>query len=83
MMSFKGTPYVGMTNDLERRVYEHQQGLFEGFTKKYHCKYLAYFEEGVDVIGAIIREKEIKGWKRLKKLELIYRMNPDLQDLSR
>ena len=83
MMGFKGTLYVGMTNDLERRVYEHKQGLLEGFTKKYHCIYLVYFEEGGDVMGAIVREKEIKGWKRSKKLELIYRMNPDLNDLAK
>lgn len=83
MMSFKGVLYIGVTSDLERRVYEHRNGLLEGFTRKYRCKYLVYFEEGADVMAAIAREKEIKGWKRSKKLELMYRMNPDLKDLSR
>lgn len=83
MMGFKGVLYVGITNDLTRRVYEHQHGLVEGFTKKYQCKYLVFFEDGASISGAIDREKEIKGWKRTKKLDLIYRMNPDLRDLSR
>jgi putative endonuclease len=82
MMGFKGALYIGMTNSLDRRVAEHRAGAVPGFTRKYQCKYLVYFEEGADVLAVIEREKELKGWARAKKLNLIYRLNPNLRDLS-
>lgn len=64
MASKSGTIYVGVTNNIERRVYEHKTGFNEGFTKKYACKKLVYYEEFGDIGEAILREKEIKGWSR-------------------
>ena len=77
-----GTMYVGMTNDLTRRVYEHKSGLIEGFTKKYIVDKLVYFESTADVNEAILREKRLKKWKRQWKIELIEKSNPDWRDLS-
>ncbi|MCK5315047.1 MAG: GIY-YIG nuclease family protein [Anaerolineales bacterium] len=77
-----GTIYTGMTNDLEKRVYQHKNKLIEGFTKKYNVTRLAYFEETTDVNAAIAREKEIKGWRRSKKLALIKSLNPTWRDLA-
>ena len=74
--------YVGVTNDLARRVYEHQHKLVDGFTKKYNCLCLVYFEQTEDILAAIVREKEIKGWKREKKEALIDIINPGREDLS-
>jgi len=74
--------YVGITNDLERRIWEHQNGAVEGFTKKYKIKKLVYFEETSDVSAAIEREKEIKRWRREKKNGLVNSMNPGWKDLS-
>ena len=71
-----------MTNDLERRVYEHKQKLVEGFTQKYNITQLVYYEATPDVRSAIAREKQIKGWLRSKKIALIESMNPKWQDLS-
>jgi len=71
-----------MTNDLERRVQEHKQKLVPGFTSKYNCTKLVYFDSGTDVYGAIEREKEIKGWLRSKKIALIESINPEWKDLS-
>ena len=82
MTSPTGTLYIGMTNDLHRRVYQHKHGLIEGFTKKYHVSRLAYFEQVNDVHVAIAREKEIKKWRRSKKIDLIKSTNPTWQDLS-
>ena len=76
------TLYVGVTNDLERRVYQHKQKLIDGFTKKYNLTWLAYYEQTSDVRSAIAREKEIKGWRRSKKVELIESFNPRWRDLS-
>ena len=76
------TLYVGVTNDLERRVYQHKQKLIDGFTKKYNLTWLAYYEQTSDVRSAITREKEIKGWRRSKKVELIESFNPRWRDLS-
>ncbi|NMG11456.1 GIY-YIG nuclease family protein [Brasilonema sp. UFV-L1] len=76
------TLYTGVTNDLIRRVYEHKQKLIPGFTQKYNIDRLAYYEETVDVTVAIAREKQIKGWLRLKKIALIESMNPEWHDLS-
>jgi len=77
-----GVLYTGVTNYLERRVAEHKQGLCEGFTKKYEVKRLVYFEPFGDVRNAISREKQIKRWRREKKLALIRGMNPKFRDLS-
>jgi len=82
MASRSGTLYIGVTNDLVRRVYEHKRGLFEGFSKKYGCTRLVYFEETEDVTSVIEREKALKGWLRKKKEELIRTMNPGWIDLS-
>ncbi len=82
MTSPSGTLYTGMTNDLKRRVYQHKHKLIEGFTAKYDVTRLAYYEETQDVQTAIAREKEIKSWRRSKKLELIKSLNPKWQDLS-
>ncbi len=76
------TLYSGITNDLIRRVYEHKQKLIPGFTQKYNIEKLAYYEETVDVTAAIAREKQIKGWLRVKKIALIESMNPEWHDLS-
>ena len=75
--------YVGVTNNLERRVYEHQSGLIEGFTQKYNVHKLVWYESCGDVKDAIAREKQLKGWVRSKKEALIRQMNPDWKDLSR
>jgi putative endonuclease len=82
MASDTGTLYIGVTNNLHRRVLEHQQGLVEGFTKKYKCNKLVYFEHTTDVNSAIMREKEIKKWRREKKINLIKKDNPGWRDIS-
>ncbi|HUT22488.1 MAG TPA: GIY-YIG nuclease family protein [Candidatus Bipolaricaulota bacterium] len=82
MASYKRTLYVGVTNDLVRRVAEHQDKIIEGFTKKYNCTRLVYFENFNDINEAIEREKQLKKWRREKKIRLIEEMNPDWDDLS-
>lgn len=77
----KSVLYIGMTNDLARRVYEHREGLIEGFTKKYNVKSLIYYEITTDVYNAIAREKQLKGWVRRKKEDLINKFNPTWKDL--
>ena len=74
--------YVGMTNNLERRIYEHKNKLVKGFTSKYNVNKLVYFEQFTDVRIAIAREKEIKKWRREKKNNLVNSSNPDWKDLS-
>ena len=74
--------YVGVTNDLYRRYIEHRTETTEGFTKKYKCHYLLYFEEYSCVDDAITREKEIKAWRREKKDLLIAASNPSKKDLA-
>jgi len=74
--------YVGMTNNLERRLFEHKNKMVDGFTKKYNVNKLVYFEETSDVHVAIAREKEIKKWRREKKNNLVISMNPEWKDLS-
>ncbi len=74
--------YVGVTNNLERRVTEHKNGVREGFTKKYRVHKLVYFEEYTSVNDAIHREKEIKAWRREKKNALIATLNPEWRDLA-
>ena len=76
------TLYTGITNNLERRVYEHKNKLIEGFTKKYNITKLVYYEISNDVEAAITREKQIKGWLRRKKIALIESVNPQWKDLS-
>jgi len=75
--------YVGVTNDLTRRINEHKNKLVEGFTKTYNVDKLVYFEETNDVNSALAREKEIKKWRREKKNNLVLRMNPKWNDLSK
>jgi putative endonuclease len=82
LSSKTGTLYVGITNDLQRRMYEHKNGLIEGFTKKYGVNRLVYFEQIEDVEQAILREKQIKKWRRSKKIELIKSTNFQWVDLS-
>lgn len=76
-----GTLYCGVTNDLVRRVYEHREGSVEGFTRKHDVKNLVWFEVHETAEAAILREKQIKEWKRAWKLELIEAGNPDWRDL--
>ena len=76
-----GTLYVGFTNDLVKRVFEHKNNLVDGFTKKYRVHRLVYFEETSDVESARLREKQLKEWKRPWKLELIEKSNPEWEDL--
>ena len=75
--------YVGMTNDIERRIYEHKNKIFEGFSKKYNLNKLVYYEYTNDVNAAIQREKQIKKWRREKKNNLIESMNPEWKDLAK
>lgn len=74
--------YVGVTNDLGRRIYEHKHSLVDGFTAKYKCTKLVYFESTQSVESAILREKQIKKWSRLKKDFLVRTKNPEFLDLS-
>jgi putative endonuclease len=76
-----GTLYVGVTNDLVRRIFEHREGLVRGFTKRYGVKMLVYFEQHETAIAAIQREKNIKHWSREWKIDLIVSKNPDWRDL--
>ena len=73
--------YVGVTNDLSRRVHEHRQGLLEGFTKKYNVHKLVYFESCGEAINAISREKQIKRWTREKKNALVESKNPNWEEV--
>jgi putative endonuclease len=82
MTNNSGTLYTGMTNDLQRRVFEHKNKLGEGFSKRYNLNRLVYYEITSDVNAAIAREKQIKGWRRAKKLALIQSVNPTWKDLS-
>ncbi len=74
--------YVGVTGNLQRRLYEHKNGILEGFTEKYRVHKLVYYEETSEVYSAISREKQIKGLLRSKKNALVETMNPDWHDLS-
>ncbi len=76
-----GTLYTGVTSNLPRRIWEHREGLLPGFTKKYGCKLLVWYEIYQDMPNAIAREKQIKGGSRKDKLALIEGMNPDWRDL--
>jgi len=74
--------YIGVTNDLKRRLYEHKNKLTIGFAEKYNLNKLVFFEETQDIYTAITREKEIKKWRREKKNQLVSQVNPGWQDLS-
>ncbi len=76
------TIYVGITNNLARRVYEHKSELQEGFTKKYHVHKLVYYEETSDVYSALTREKQIKSWSRRRKNDLINTLNPTWKEID-
>ena len=82
MTNRSGTLYIGVTNDLVRRVYQHKTKQVDGFTKKYNLTQLVYYEGGEDVCEAIAREKRLKGWRRSKKVALINSSNPKWNDLS-
>ncbi|MCX6153194.1 MAG: GIY-YIG nuclease family protein [Candidatus Kapabacteria bacterium] len=82
MTNASRTLYIGFTNNLERRVFEHKNKLVEGFTKKYNITKLVYYEMTTDVYSAIAREKQLKGWLREKKVKLITDFNPEWRDLS-
>jgi putative endonuclease len=77
-----GTLYIGMTNNLYVRVRQHKSGDIEGFSSKYHCNRLVYWESFDDVLKAIDREKQLKGWRRAKKIALIEFRNPRWEDLG-
>ena len=74
--------YIGVTNDLQRRTYEHENGLFPGFTQKYNCHFLVYYEHFQNIDDAIVREKELKKWRREKKEKLINEFNADWNFLN-
>ncbi len=81
LASVSGTLYIGVTNDLMRRVHEHKQDLVEGFTKKYQCHKLVYYEQTDNVESAILREKQLKSWNRKKKEALIKTINPHWNEM--
>ena len=83
MASRSGVLYTGVTNDLNRRVAEHKEGLIPGFTRKYKVNRLVYYEATRDVNAAIAREKQIKRWRREKKTRLIETLNRGWDDLAR
>jgi putative endonuclease len=82
MGSKSGTLYIGVTSQLDVRVRQHRNGTFEGFSKKYGCTRLLYYEAYDDIRVAINRETQLKGWKREKKLALIRTVNPEFKDLA-
>ena len=77
----RGTLYVGVTNDLIRRIYEHREGLIDGFTKQHDVKMLVFYEQHATALAAIQREKNIKHWPRAWKVDLIRSTNPQWRDL--
>ena len=80
--SHTGTLYIGVTSNLYLRVMQHKEGTLEGFTAAYGCKRLLYFEGYEDIRTAIAREKQLKGWRREKKLKLIGTINSEFKDLA-
>ena len=74
--------YLGVTNDIKRRLYEHKNKMVKGFTERYNVNRLVYYEETSDILTAIAREKEIKRWRREKKDALVVAVNPEWKDLS-
>ncbi len=83
MSSKSGVLYIGATSDLDRRVFEHKHGLIEGFSKKYRVTRLVYVEELAQPSEMVERERQLKGWRRSKKLELIHSQNPAMADYAR
>jgi putative endonuclease len=81
LASKSGTLYIGVTNNLERRIWEHKQKMIIGFSQKYGCDKLVYFEEYKEIDEAIAREKQLKKWSREKKVKLIRMINPHWLDL--
>lgn len=81
MASTSGVMYVGATSDLKKRIYEHRTDAVEGFTKKYKCHKLVYYEITDEIMSAIEREKQLKKWSRFKKVRLIETMNEKWNDL--
>lgn len=82
MTSSTGTLYIGMTGFVDTRIFQHKSGELDGFTKKYNCDRLVYYEEYDDVYAAKRRERQLKGWRRDKKIALIEKMNPRWEDLA-
>jgi putative endonuclease len=82
MTNHSGTLYTDVTDNLQQRIEEHKHDLVPGFSSKYNITKLVYYEEGNDVDAALAREKQIKGWLRAKKIELIESKNPEWKDLS-
>ncbi|MGB3330322.1 MAG: GIY-YIG nuclease family protein [Thermomicrobiales bacterium] len=82
MASASRTIYIGMTNNLERRVWQHKAGTIDGFSRKYRTSRLVYIEDFGDVRDAIAREKQLKGWLRARKIALIEERNPRWNDLA-
>jgi putative endonuclease len=80
--SLSGALYIGMTNNIERRMWEHKSGAFEGFAAEYHCNRLVYCESFDDVGKTIDREKQLKGWRRSKEIALIESRNPRWEDFA-
>lgn len=81
LASDSGTLYIGVTDNLARRMWEHKKDLVKGFTQKYGCHRLIYYEQYQDVENAILREKQLKRWRRDKKEQLIGKINPGWKDL--
>ena len=73
--------YIGVTSNLEKRIWDHKQGMLEGFTKTYKINQLVFYEDYPDMLSAIAREKQLKGWSRAKKIALILERNPGWEDL--
>jgi len=80
--SISGVLYIGVTSNLQNRVWQHKNKVVKGFTKKYNVDRLVYFEQTEDVRSALEREKQLKKWSRVKKIKLIEKMNPEWMDLS-
>jgi putative endonuclease len=81
MSSHSRCLYIGVTSNLENRVWEHKQGVIAGFTKAYKINQLVYYETYPDMLSAIAREKQLKGWNRAKKIRLILEINPAWEEL--
>jgi putative endonuclease len=82
MGSPTGALYIGVTSELYTRIQQHKDGIFEGFSKRYSCTRLLYYESHEDINQSIAREKQLKGWRREKKLNLIRTQNPTFKDLA-
>ncbi len=80
--AYNSTLYVGVTNNLNHRVFEHKQKLVKGFTSQYNLTKLIYYEEGSNIKDALIREKQLKNWHREWKINLIRSINPKIEDLA-